>query len=520
MAQSRHHIFQQFTANDWRGFRKGVEKEGLRADANGFIAQTPHPHALGSTLTHPRITTDYSESLLELITPVFDTTAGMLESLEHTHKFVQQNLGEEVFWASSMPCGLEGDSSIPIGNYGSSNVGKMRHVYRQGLAVRYGRIMQSIAGMHYNMSLPDEFWQHWQREIEGESAERSLQDFKSEQYFWLIRNFRRRSWLLMMLFGASPALDQSFVANVRHNLSAFNANTFFGEQATSLRMGDLGYHSSAQSSLNICFNELKTYTRTLERAIHTPWPPYEKFGVLRDGEYVQLNTNLLQIENEYYSALRPKRTAVSGEKPIHALMTRGVEYIEVRCLDLDPFSAVGITASQADFLDLFLLDCLLHDSPRIGDEECERLDNNFKDVVAKGRGRDLTLQQGSESRNAGQAALELLGDLQSLAEQLDGWNGDATYVEALAQQRQKLEGSWCVPSQQVLEAMTSSGLGHREWVLDVSRQHQKELLAQPLSAAVQQQYTELSKESLQQQQQLEAADTQSFAEYLNEYQKT
>jgi glutamate--cysteine ligase len=285
-------------------------------------------------------------------------------------------------------------------------------------------------------------------------------------------------------------------------------------------MGDLGYHNNAQSSLNICFNELKTYTHTLERAIHTPWPPYEKLGINRDGEYIQLNTNVLQIENEYYSALRPKRTVASGEKPINALMSRGVEYIEVRCLDLDPFSAVGITAPQVDFLDLFLLDCLLQDSPRIGDDECARLDNNFKDIVARGRGRDLALQLGNRSVNAGETALELLESLQPLAEQLDGWNGDTTYVQALAEQRHKFEGSWCLPSQQVLDAMVSSGLGHRDWALEMSLQHKQSLLAQPLSDAVQQQYTAFSLESLQQQQQIEAADTLSFADYLRQYQQS
>ncbi|MFO8141367.1 MAG: glutamate--cysteine ligase, partial [Marinobacter sp.] len=219
MAESRHSLFHQFAATDWDGFLKGVEKEGLRADANGFIAQTPHPHALGSALTHPRITTDYSEALLELITPVFATTEAMLASLRNTHRFVQQNLGDEVFWAASMPCEVDGDASIPIAHYGSSNTGQLKHVYRQGLAVRYGRMMQSIAGAHYNLSLPDSFWSKWQKLTGNQEA---LKDFKSDQYFWLIRNFRRRSWLLMLLFGASPALDASFVANVKHDLGRFD----------------------------------------------------------------------------------------------------------------------------------------------------------------------------------------------------------------------------------------------------------------------------------------------------------
>lgn len=132
----------------------------MRVDRNGFIAQTPHPEALGAALTHPSITTDYSESLLELITPVCSSTSEVLESLRNTHRFVQQNLGDEVFWPASMPCELNGDASIPIAEYGSSNTGRLKHVYRQGLAVRYGRMMQSIAGTHYNLSLPDSFMEN------------------------------------------------------------------------------------------------------------------------------------------------------------------------------------------------------------------------------------------------------------------------------------------------------------------------------------------------------------------------
>ncbi|MGC8119947.1 glutamate--cysteine ligase [Marinobacter sp. VGCF2001] len=518
MAQSRHSLFYQLAASDWDGFLKGVEKEGLRVDGNGFIAQTPHPEALGSALTHPRITTDYSEALLELITPVFDNTGAMLASLRDTHRFVQQNLSDEVFWAASMPCEIDGDASIPIAEYGSSNTGRLKHVYRQGLAVRYGRIMQSIAGAHYNLSLPDSFWRKWQG-LMGNSD--SLQDFKSDQYFWLIRNFRRRSWLLMLLFGSSPALDASFVSGVQHDLARFDDRTWYGQNATSLRMGDLGYHNNAQASLNICFNELNTYTRTLDRAIHTNWPAYEAMGTQRDGEFIQINTNVLQIENEYYSAVRPKRTTGSGEKPIQALDARGVEYIEVRCLDLDPFSPVGVNREQIDFLDLFLLDCLLSESPRIEDDECERLDDNYKDVVARGRLPSLSLCRGGRREPVGAAAVELLERLQPLAELLDGWNQADTYGAALAAQREKLQGSdWSVPSARVLEAMGSSGLGHRDWVMEMSRQHQQTLRSEPLETGLQAEFQAMSAQSLAEQKAQEAADKESFPEFLAAYLKS
>ncbi|SHK04676.1 glutamate-cysteine ligase [Marinobacter antarcticus] len=514
MAESRHSVFRQFAASDWNGFLKGVEKEGLRVDRNGFIAQTPHPEALGSALTHPSITTDYSESLLELITPVCSSTSEMLESLRNTHRFVQQNLGDEVFWPASMPCELDGDASIPIAEYGSSNIGRLKHVYRQGLAVRYGRMMQSIAGAHYNLSLPDSFWDIWQSAL---GDQQSMKDFKSDQYFWLIRNFRRRSWLLMLLFGASPALDASFVAGVRHDLGRFDGRSWFGKHATSLRMGDLGYHNNAQSSLNICFNKLSTYTQTLDRAIHTNWPAYETIGTQRNGEFIQINTSVLQIENEYYSAVRPKRTAQSGEKPIQALDARGVEYVEVRCLDLDPFSPVGVNEAQVDFLDLFLLDCLLSESPRIDDAECSMLDDNYKDVVARGRDRELTLCRDGGRTPIGEAATALLDGLEPLAEILDGWNGGDVYRQALSAQRGILSGDSQVPSARVIDAMQASGMGHRDWGMDMGLRHQNTLRQEGMEASVHAAFTAASKDSLAEQRRIEASDTLGFSDFLEQY---
>ncbi len=514
MGVSRHALFSQLTASDWDGFLKGAEKEGLRVDHDGFIAQTPHPEALGSALTHPCITTDYSEALLELITPVCRSTEEMLASLRDTHWFVHQHLGNEVLWSASMPCVLDGDPSIPIADYGSSSIGQLKHVYRQGLAVRYGRMMQSIAGAHYNVSLPDSFWQKWQQLL---GNQQSLKDFKSDQYFWLIRNFRRRSWLLMLLFGASPALDASFVRGVSHSLERFSGDTLQGRNATSLRMGDLGYHNNAQSSLNICFNELKTYTETLDRAIHTNWPPYEAIGTRRDGEFIQLNTSILQIENEYYSAIRPKRTTERSEKPIQALDSRGVEYIEVRCLDLDPFSPLGLNAPQVDFLDLFLLGCLLRDSPRIGDAECERLDDNYKDVVNQGRNPALQLTRCDESTALGDASRQALDELEDLAAQLDRWQGGSTYREALLVQRNKLDDPTLMPSARVLEAMSTTGRGHREWTLELSREHQQALRNSPAGPGVQEAFERMTRESLDQQAAMEAEDTVPFATFLEDY---
>ena len=511
MTQTRRTAFRELTQDRWDGFLKGVEKEGLRVDRDGFIAQTPHPEALGSALTHPAITTDYSESLLELITPVYSSTRELLASLTDVHTYVQMNLGDELMWSASMPCRLDGDPSIPMAEYGTSNVGRLKHVYRQGLAVRYGRVMQSIAGVHYNFSLPDSFWQRWQQQL---GDQQPMQDFKTEQYFWLIRNFRRRCWLLMVLFGSSPAIDASFVKGRSHRLKTWEPDSLYSPTATSLRMGDLGYHNHAQSSLDICFNRLDTYTRTLDRAIHTPWPAYQEIGEFRGDQRIQINTNVLQIENEYSSAMRPKRTTRSGEKPLAALEDRGVEYVEVRCLDLDPFSPIGMSESQVDFLDLFLLDCLIEDSPVISDEECEVLDNGFRDVVAQGRDRSLSVAQGDDQGAWPEVAERLLQRLESLAETLP----DAGhYVNAIAVQRARLGGEGKLMSERVLSALEESGQSFVDWTLALSDDHQRNLRARGLPPADYEAMADAARQSLREQRDVEAAETEPFETFLARY---
>jgi glutamate--cysteine ligase len=341
------------------GIVRGIEKESLRVDPSGRLAQTRHPKALGSALTHPSITTDFSEALLEFITAPSSSPDSVLNQLEEIHRITYQEIGDELLWVNSMPCQLGSDDSIPVGQYGSSNIGTMKSVYRQGLGNRYGRLMQTIAGIHYNFSVPDSLWEDL-RDAAGN--QQALQDFKSDGYFSLIRNFRRYSWLLLYMLGAAPAVCRSFVSNREHRLTSFGSDhhSLYQPYATSLRMGDLGYQSHAQSSLTVCYNDLPQYTQTLRKALKMPYPDYEKIG-LKDsqGNHKQLNAHLLQIENEFYSSIRPKRTASSGETPLQALAERGVEYVEVRCVDLNPLLPCGIDVQTMYFLDTFLLFCLL-----------------------------------------------------------------------------------------------------------------------------------------------------------------
>jgi glutamate--cysteine ligase len=501
------------------GIERGIEKEGLRVLPNNQVAQTSHQNALGSTLTHPSITTDYSEALLEFITPKRDGVDDTVSYLTDLHSFTLANIGDEVVWPASMPCSLAGDQSIPIANYGSSNVGTLKHVYRQGLGVRYGRLMQSIAGIHYNFSLPESFWRAYQIKLseQGNSPQQSLQDFKSAHYFSLIRNFRRYSWILHYLFGASPVLDSSFVAGRDdHGLEQLGKNTHGLKYATSLRMSDLGYQNSAQEALHVSYSSLDEYVTTLGEAMTQGYAPYEDIGVKRNGEFIQLNTNVLQIENEYYSDIRPKRVTQSGEKPIAALRDRGVEYIEVRILDINPFIAEGIDAEQIRFLDAFLLYCLLSQCPNSSVAGCPEIRGNQKEVITRGRDPSLTLIKDGEDVPFASAAGELLDALSETAAVLDSAHNTNDYAAAVLAQRDKIDDPNLTPSGKLMTKVEQGA----EFV-DIARhcavQHKASFAAHQIPKPFAQELASATLSSLQEQAKLEAQDEVSFEDYLDAY---
>jgi glutamate--cysteine ligase len=478
----------------------GIERECLRVTGEGRLAQTPHPEALGSALTNEQITTDYSESLLEFITPALTNPVETLESLEKIHRFAYSKLGSEYIWSPSMPCPLPAEEEIPIAYYGTSNIGKLKYVYRQGLALRYGKTMQCIAGIHYNFSLPEAIWPVLKQ---TEAFEGSDRDFQSESYIGLIRNFRRYSWLLMYLFGASPALDASFLRGRSHQLEQFDADTLYLPYATSLRMSDLGYQSNAQADLTPCYNDLLTYTDSLRKAVATPYAPYVEIGTHKDGEWIQLNTNVLQIENEYYSTIRPKRVTYSGERPIQALMARGVQYVEVRCLDINPFLPVGIDLQQSRFIDAFILFCALQESAQLADCECGNASSNFLTVVKEGRRPGLQLSRNATTIDLKEWANELLDKIEPIVNLLDQSQGIDEHAKSLVVQRAKVADPSLTPSAQVLASMTEHKEGFTAFSLRQAQVHADYFRSRPLSTEDQASFETKARESLAQQSEME-----------------
>ena len=498
------------------GNQIGLEKESLRVNRAGSIAQTPHPEVLGSALTHPYITTDYSEALTEFITPPFSQISEALNFLQNTQKFVYKNLDDEILWATSMPCVVAGESSIPLARYGHSNAGTMKTVYRRGLGHRYGRVMQLIAGVHFNFSLAESFWPVLQ-DLEGD--QQSLQDFINTRYFDLIRNSQRMGWLVPYLFGASPAVCKSFLLGGSTTLDEFDESTYYEPYATSLRMGDIGYQNNKEneSGIKACYKNIDSYISSLDWAINTPYEGYEKFGLLKDGKYQQLNTNILQIENEYYSTIRPKQILQGNEKPTIALAKRGVKYVELRSLDVNAYDPLGVNESQVYFLEAFLLFCLLHNSPVIELPERQEIDHNEMLTAHKGRMPGLKLIRNGKNQTLQDWAMEIMQEMAGVCQLLDADDPEKPYTASLNKQTERVLNPDMTPSARMLDDMHQDGESFHRFAERMSRQHSHYYKNLHLSTQQEQFHQQAVTASREKQRQIEAADTISFEQYLADY---
>ena len=497
------------------GGLKGVEKESLRVSPEGVLSPIAHPANLGSALTNRYITTDFSEALLEFVTPAFATTWEALLFICDIHQFTYAQLGNEMLWSASMPCMIPDDEKIPLAQYGRSNVGRMKTIYRRGLGYRYGRQMQVIAGVHFNYSLPSEFWPLYQQ-ILGNNQD--ADDFRSDQYLRLIRNFRRIGWLVLYLFGASPALCKSFASGAAAGLKSLNADTYFAPHATSLRMSDLGYSNKNQSKINISLNSLDEYVGDLSRAIQAPEPAYEKIGVKVDGHYRQLNANLLQIENEFYSPVRPKRVARSGEQPTAALCRGGIEYVEVRSLDINPFDPSGINQNTMRFVEALLIYCLLEDSPKLDNNALEEISRNHAGTAKHGRDPGFRLLRNGQSVTLQVWAKEILSNVFAVAEVIDRHAANDCYTDSVRLMQKLVDDPDVTPSARVLLELEETRSSFFEYALALSKSHSEYFASiAPLDSTRNAVFEKEAADSLARQQEIEAADDISLDEYLQRY---
>jgi glutamate--cysteine ligase len=480
---------------------RGVERETLRVYNEGSLADSFHPLGLGSKLTHPYITTDYAESLMEFVTSPSDSYEGTNCFLEDLLYMTFHHAPKEWVWPVSMPCKLPADEFIDVADYGDSNVGKMKTIYRLGLGYRYGRSMQTIAGIHYNFSIPKE-WINEQHQTQSPNS--LLMEFTNNLYFHIIRNFRRHDWIISYLFGATPVVDKSFLVGKSHQLEEITKDTWGLPYATSLRMGGLGYTSKAQEQIDVCFNRISTYIKSIEKARQTSYPEYKKIGVKVDGQYRQLSTGLIQIDNEFYAKIRPKRVRLPGENSLMALQKRGIEYLEVRLLDVNPFEVTGISTSQMKFIDILLLHCLFTESPILKAQECKSIDQFYSQVITQGRDPKLEIHK---------RASALVNELKITATQL-GLEWDNSWEEMASNPSKIL-------SQVMIDSILDSKKSFLDWSFDLADNYRKTILEKGLSSKSIDYYDCLAKDSIGEQTEIEKNDKQNFDDYLSDfYEKT
>ena len=480
-----------------------VERECLRVDKTGHLALTPHPKVLGSALESPSITTDFSEAQLELVTPRYKKEEQALRFLKNTHRFIAQNLENELLWSSSAPCELPKGRAIPIADYGTSDLAQEKVLYRKGLTSRYGAKMQTLSGLHYNFSFSEDAVQ----EMHGAFGDQdSLTSFQSEMYLHLLRNFLRFGWLNTYLFGATPAMDRSYLDALPSTLSLLDKQTLYAPHATSLRMGPHGYYSRIQDQLAISFNSLEEYLRDLDYALQTPNALFTKLGVMGRSGPKQMNDSYLQIEAEHYSRMRPKPRFSPDQRPIDLLRENGIAYVEARAVDISPFSSAGLDLDQLLFLHLFMLYCLFEESTPISKKQQRVLTRNQTKVALEGRAPGLKLERNGQKVTLQKWAGELFEHLAPIAALLDEGAGTVRYRNSLKRQMEKVENSSKTPSGKILHALNSRGISFQQFSLELADEHTRNLKDHPLGDSLHQRFARAAEHSLEAQDKREVLD--------------
>lgn len=496
--------------------RVGLEKESLRVTEDALLAKTPHPEALGAALTHPYITMDFSEALLEFITPPLESNTVALDFMADIHTLVAQHLDNEILWAGSMPCITKGETDVPLAYFGTSNAGMMKTIYRSGIGYRYGKTMQTIAGVHYNYSFAPELWPAL---IEFCGITGDERDARDTLYMRMLRNVLRSGWIIPFLFGSSPAICRTFV-DTPERFQTFDASTLYYPNATSLRMGNIGYQNNQEVEAGILtsYNSLREYALSLKRAIETPFERYQRIGIKVDGAYRQLNDHLLQIENELYVTARPKRaTKGSMEMPLLALMRNGIEYIELRSLDVLTHSPTGVMRAQLDFIEAWLTFCLLDSDSPIDNDEMEDIDLNEVLVAHEGRNPDLTLRLNGKKTSLRDAGLDLCARMTDVCGLLDDAHQCSDYTDTLNRQRDLFVHPGHTPSARMLEEMRTRQESYIEFMQRVSCLAHDEHLQRDITAGQKRMFDDATRASVRKQEKLEQSDTQSLDEYIATY---
>ena len=322
----------------------GIEWEGLRVRANGELSLTPHPEIFGNKLSNPYITTDFSESQIEIITPTFDTIDEAFSFFSFMSDLVNSSLDDDEFlWFQSLPCILPDSSQIPIAKYKGRELAEESMEYRKGLAKKYGLRKQLISGIHFNFSFKEELIEKLYEnldisEIENDEDSRmSYKEFKNRLYLKISRNYIRYVWLIIYLTGCSVAAHDTFTPECTKLMEhSDNRGGVYSERGPSFRNASCGY-------------------KNLEHL----YPSYASVDAFANDVQSFIDEGHLSQAKELYTQIRLKPKDPSDV--LLSLKNDGIKYLEVRTLDINPFYKCGLIKRDMEFLHLFLIYCLIAD---------------------------------------------------------------------------------------------------------------------------------------------------------------
>lgn len=490
----------------------GIEKECLRILPNGQLANNNHPKELGSTLTHPNITTDYAESQLEIITKPDSNSSALITELTELHSFIYGQISNKnLLWPASIPGNLPSAKDILIAKYGSSAKALYKELYRLGLGYRYGKTMQLICGIHYNFSFGSKFYQLFFTKIN------QLPDWNqgnvNDLYMSIIRNYQRISWLITYLFGASPAYNAKFIepsVATANYLISYNKTSYLAPYGTSIRESSLGYTNKNNVDLSIDYSSLNSYINGLKEALSTPDPNFMSLGQYRYDKQIQINCNTLQIENEYYTVARPKPKPHPNLRPYKALEQHGIDYIEIRNIDLNPFSPTGIDKQQCDLLELIIYYCCLTESPDFTVQERAIIKSNKNKTALLGRQPDLQLKlpKSEQYISLKTWAKRIFADLTKLANLFDKNNNTKDYTNSINYYSKMIETPALTSSGRIYNDLINQDLDYTEYFLNKAVEFKKYYDTMQLSADKLSYYNNLAAESIKQRLEVENYDLQ------------
>lgn len=419
----------------------GLEKENLRIDDSGMLSKTDHPIDKDDPYWS-QIVRDFAESQVEFVTGTHDTPTQALEELQMLQDYFLEKTGAQL-WPFSMPCGTGKESDIQIAKFDQSTAeGKEAVTYREALAKRHGKKMQLISGIHYNFSFSD-------------NLIHKLGMDKNQLYFHVARNLLRYQWLFTYLLGASPAVDRTYKSDVIKSLKGIEncckccvgAHSYYEDFATSLRMSRYGYHSNLQSDLDVSFNNLEGYVHSLVGGI---------------------KTDKLIKESEYYAPVRFKQPKGNSGSVVVDLLQRGVEYIELRMFDLNPYEAYGIEPSMLYFTHLMLIYALLNDSPDMDKEEMDNIFKNNQRVALFGRKEGKKIFWKGEYQSITEVGEIILNELLDLAVVLDEGRIDGNYTSSVTSRIESLWYKDMLISDRIVKELMEENMSYREMGLKYS----------------------------------------------------